>query len=503
MAERGTAADRRFGLTVGWAPGGWIYAAGEGLGALQRIDGPPPPLPGFGPVEGPAGKAWRSAPGLRGRPLGALLARGPLDPAEALALGAALCAAPAPPPPGCADALCVVIDEDGVVNITFDVLGAPVREAEGALRWACGLCLHLLGGPAARPPQGLDEADWQREQAAALWAAVPEPALFQTVAAAIGPPGAPRPDAAVVAAALQAAADRLGGGALGARAAASPPEACAGPEQGAPLHGDHDLEGPTRFVPNLPAAAPTPAPPAEVAPRPPEARGPAPLLVGLAAAAVGAAFVLVLGLVAYQLLGPRLLAADPAERAAVGPEAPPATAPRGDPSALAEPEGEVPEGDGAEQNDAENGDADAGAAGGPAAGGASGAAALAEEEPEPPVDVEAGPAPSSARSQRTRRSPAPAPAPAPAPEPAPAPAPRPEPAAEAPTGRVLVTGDRAKVRLVSGGASHGPGVVPVGSYELRVSFDGGAPVAAGRVEVRAGQTVTVACRAGLQRCTTR
>jgi hypothetical protein len=48
---------------------------------------------------------------------------------------------------------------------------------------------------------------------------------------------------------------------------------------------------------------------------------------------------------------------------------------------------------------------------------------------------------------------------------------------------VLVTGDRAKVRLVSGAASHGPGVVPVGSYELRVSFDGGAPVAAGRVEV--------------------
>jgi hypothetical protein len=497
MAERGTAADRRIGLTVGWAPGGWIYAAGEGLGALQRIDGPPPPVPGFGPVEGPAGRAWRSAPGLRGRPLGALLARGPLDPAEALAIGAALCAAPAPPPPGCADALCVVIDEDGVVYITFDVLGAPVREAEGALRWACGLCLHLLGGPAARPPPGPDEADWQREQAAALWAAAPEPALFQTVAAAIGPPGAPRPDAAVVAAALLAAAARLGGGALGARAAAAPPEACAGPEQGAPLHGDHDLEGPTRFVPNLPAAALTPAPPAEAAPRPPVARGPAPLLVGLAAAAVGAALVLGLGLVGYRLFGQQLRAADPAAHAAAeteanteaNTEAAPATAPRGDPSALAEPEGELPEFD-----DAENGADDA-----VADAGAGGAAALAEEEPEAPVALEPGPAPSGARSPKPRRSPAPAPAP----EPEPVPEPRPAPEPEAPTGRVLVTGDRAKVRLVSGGASHGPGVVPVGSYELRVSFDGGAPVSAGRVEVRAGQTVTVACRAGLQRCTTR
>lgn len=88
------------------------------------------------------------------------------------------------------------------------------------------------------------------------------------------------------------------------------------------------------------------------------------------------------------------------------------------------------------------------------------------------------------------------PPPAP-PEPVkPPPAPPPAP----PKGTVRAEGDPAALRLVGAGGSFPPGKVPAGSYDVHASFDGGAEVNVGRVDVLAGQTVVLRCKKAFVRC---
>lgn len=70
------------------------------------------------------------------------------------------------------------------------------------------------------------------------------------------------------------------------------------------------------------------------------------------------------------------------------------------------------------------------------------------------------------------------------------------------TGTVRVTGDARQVSLVSGDARHSPGSVPPGSYTIEATFGESPPVVAGRVQVVAGATVTLACNAVFTRCST-
>ncbi len=138
-----------------------------------------------------------------------------------------------------------------------------------------------------------------------------------------------------------------------------------------------------------------------------------------------------------------------------------------------------------------------------------------ESEPEPePVDapsVEPTPEP-------VHRQPAPPP---PEPEPDLAPAPSaephqpdraavPEPVEDAPSptgpeaptqATVVVMGDASSVALTNGDASHGPGTVPPGSYVIMALFPGlDAPIQAGELQLTAGETVTISCQSGFDRC---
>jgi len=71
-------------------------------------------------------------------------------------------------------------------------------------------------------------------------------------------------------------------------------------------------------------------------------------------------------------------------------------------------------------------------------------------------------------------------------------------------GTVIVTGDTASVRLVGEGGAYTAGAVPVGTYRIEASFSGQPTVEnAGSVFVRAGQRVTLTCKASLKRCIAR
>jgi len=64
----------------------------------------------------------------------------------------------------------------------------------------------------------------------------------------------------------------------------------------------------------------------------------------------------------------------------------------------------------------------------------------------------------------------------------------------------VVKGNAEKVLLLSGSATFSPGdELPPGGYEVRAWFDG-APVEAGSIQVRVGQTTTVSCSASFLRC---
>jgi len=145
-----------------------------------------------------------------------------------------------------------------------------------------------------------------------------------------------------------------------------------------------------------------------------------------------------------------------------------------------------------------------------------------------PADPQPEPAPAPAGQPTTEAEPAPAPAPAPDPAPAPAPAPDPTPAPDpapvpqpqtAPTpdpapapvppspqpaasGQAVVklAGDASQVFVGDAAVKSGAEVAP-GTYEVRASFGGAAPVQAGRVRLRAGETVTLNCSSFLYTCT--
>lgn len=78
------------------------------------------------------------------------------------------------------------------------------------------------------------------------------------------------------------------------------------------------------------------------------------------------------------------------------------------------------------------------------------------------------------------------------------PVPAPKPAV--PTGTVRATGDAAVV-LVGNGKRLSPGVVPVGTYEVLVTFPGRGSQSFGSVSVEAGETVRIACDAAFANCT--
>lgn len=74
------------------------------------------------------------------------------------------------------------------------------------------------------------------------------------------------------------------------------------------------------------------------------------------------------------------------------------------------------------------------------------------------------------------------------------------PAAPEP-GRILVTGDALSVRFVGPAGTFKPGAeLPAGTYQIKASFSDGVPVVAGNVTVAEGQTRTVNCVAGFDRC---
>jgi len=71
-------------------------------------------------------------------------------------------------------------------------------------------------------------------------------------------------------------------------------------------------------------------------------------------------------------------------------------------------------------------------------------------------------------------------------------------------GTVIVTGDTASVRLMGGARAYTPGAVPSGAYRIEASFSGQPTVEnAGSVVVRAGERVTLTCKASLKRCIAR
>ena len=80
--------------------------------------------------------------------------------------------------------------------------------------------------------------------------------------------------------------------------------------------------------------------------------------------------------------------------------------------------------------------------------------------------------------------------------------PPPEPVAptSTPTGRVVLAGDAEELRLISSQGRFSPGDVQVGSYEIQARFPGRGLLPVGQVEVRAGQTVTVTCKATFAMC---
>ncbi len=69
-----------------------------------------------------------------------------------------------------------------------------------------------------------------------------------------------------------------------------------------------------------------------------------------------------------------------------------------------------------------------------------------------------------------------------------------------PTGTVRATGDAAVV-LVGNGKRRSPGVVPVGTYEVLVTFPGRDQLSVGNLTVTAGGTVRVVCDAAFANCT--
>jgi len=70
-------------------------------------------------------------------------------------------------------------------------------------------------------------------------------------------------------------------------------------------------------------------------------------------------------------------------------------------------------------------------------------------------------------------------------------------------GTVLARGDPVDLRLVGSAGTLEPGRVPAGTYSLQGRFDGAVYTPAGSVTVHAGEVVTVVCRSGLRRCTSR
>ena len=69
-----------------------------------------------------------------------------------------------------------------------------------------------------------------------------------------------------------------------------------------------------------------------------------------------------------------------------------------------------------------------------------------------------------------------------------------------PTGKVVVVGDPATVRLVGEAGSFPPGQVPAGEYAIRAQFAGQGTVPAGTVTIRAGEKSTISCNAEFQMC---
>jgi serine/threonine-protein kinase len=119
------------------------------------------------------------------------------------------------------------------------------------------------------------------------------------------------------------------------------------------------------------------------------------------------------------------------------------------------------------------------------------------ERPTPRVEapkpsLSAAPASSSPASPATAEPTAPAPPEAPAPAVAPAVEP----------GRFEATGQAEAVWLVRGGVYHPPGAVEPGTYTVSARFPGrpAAPVEGLVVEVKPGQSVTLACVAGFLTC---
>jgi hypothetical protein len=70
------------------------------------------------------------------------------------------------------------------------------------------------------------------------------------------------------------------------------------------------------------------------------------------------------------------------------------------------------------------------------------------------------------------------------------------------TGTVSVGGDHsAAVLIASNGRRFPPGTVPVGSYDLEVTFPDGKTITRhGLVEVREGQVVSLRCSARVENC---
>jgi hypothetical protein len=67
--------------------------------------------------------------------------------------------------------------------------------------------------------------------------------------------------------------------------------------------------------------------------------------------------------------------------------------------------------------------------------------------------------------------------------------------------RVVFTGDARQVQLrTADGARLPAGEVPPGSYVIEASFDAGSPMHAGNLVIRAGQRVTLDCRASTLSC---
>ena len=64
--------------------------------------------------------------------------------------------------------------------------------------------------------------------------------------------------------------------------------------------------------------------------------------------------------------------------------------------------------------------------------------------------------------------------------------------------RLKVTGDAEKVELVNGTRTFSAGSIPAGEYTVMATFGGGAPVAAGKINLQAD--LTLKCTAGFDRC---